>query len=299
MIPILKLADCSPLTFRCAGDDETENGTGFSDGELEPLDEGSCARIKPPNRVECWCASACPSLAVIGLSTDEENGQLTSQMISMNDNLVRTSPALFFGTELCIATAEILLGKSRTLTCGGGHQEQIVCRHMHESLYIETIRTQRGIFRNWVNQLPHSRGGTNLESNDIGISISSGLRSQSSGVSMRRRVPDFLSHTMGTEEPIRPHSSGMVPLSVPWAFNQQVMTMAPSKFDSTRYLFNNEDRVKSSGGIKSQGRIIKSCCMRLEKCLSTAQVPTGSSGDSSNVWTSTWRDGYDEEDVSE
>jgi hypothetical protein len=147
MIPILKLADCSPLTFGCAGDDETENGTGFSDGELEPLDDGSCARIKPPNRVECRCASACASLVVIDLSTDGGNGQSTSRMRRMNDNLVRTSPALFFGTELCIATAETLLGKSRTLTCGEGHQEQIVCRRMHENLYIETIRTQRRIFK--------------------------------------------------------------------------------------------------------------------------------------------------------
>jgi hypothetical protein len=96
-------------------------------------------------------------------------------------------------------------------------------------------------------------------------------------------VPDFLSHIIGTEEPVGPHSSGVAPLSIPWVFNQQDVTTVTSTLDSIRYLFNIEVRDKSSGGMKSHGSITKSRSMRLEKCLSTAQVPTGSSGDSSYV----------------
>jgi hypothetical protein len=220
-------------------------------------------------------------------------------MISVIDNLVRTFPVSFFGIEFCITMAKTLLGKSQTLTCGEGHQEPIACRRIHENPYIGTIETRQDIFKTRVSSSSRPRRDTDRESNDIRISSSSELRSRSSGVSMWSRVPDFLSHMMDTEEPILPHSSGTAPLSVPWAFNQHDVTIAPSKFDSTRYLFSSEDRDKSSGGMKSHGRTTKSRCIRLEKCLSTAHVPTGSSGDSSYVWTSTWRDGYDDEDVSE
>ena len=72
MIPILKLANGSSHSSGSAGDDVTENGTGFSEGELEPLDDRSCVRIEPPNRVECRSAKTCASLVVIDLSTDRE-----------------------------------------------------------------------------------------------------------------------------------------------------------------------------------------------------------------------------------
>jgi len=215
------------------------------------------------------------------------------------DNLVRTFPVSFFGIEFCITMVKTLLGRSQTLTCGEGYREQIACRCIHGNPRIGTTEWLQGIFKTGISSSSCSRRDTNRESSDIRISSSSELRSRSSGVSIWSRVPDFLSHMIGTEEPIRPHSSGTAPLSAPWAFNQHDVTIAPSKLDSTRYLFSNEDRGKSSGGMKSHGRITKSRCIRLEKCLSTALVPTGSSGDSSNVWTSTWRDGYDEEDVSE
>lgn len=79
MIPILKLASGSPLTSGCVGDDVTENGTSFSDGELEPLDDGSCARIEPSNRVECRSAIACASLVAIVLRADEKIVNLSSE----------------------------------------------------------------------------------------------------------------------------------------------------------------------------------------------------------------------------
>ena len=72
MIPTLKLANGSSPSSACAGDDVTENGTGFSDGELEPLDDRSCVWIEPPNRVECWSAKTCASLVGIDLSTDRK-----------------------------------------------------------------------------------------------------------------------------------------------------------------------------------------------------------------------------------
>lgn len=71
MIPILKLANGSSPSSGCAGDDVTENGTGFSDGEVEPLDDRSCAWIEPPNSVECRSARTCASLVIIDLSTGE------------------------------------------------------------------------------------------------------------------------------------------------------------------------------------------------------------------------------------
>ena len=72
MIPTLKLANDSPLKSGCEGDDVTEKGTGLSDGEPEPLDDGSCARIVPSKRVECRSASACASLVAIDVNTDEK-----------------------------------------------------------------------------------------------------------------------------------------------------------------------------------------------------------------------------------
>src|SRR5216683_4146253 len=105
-------------------------------------------------------------------------------MIRVNDNLARTFPASFFGIEFCITTAKTLLGRSQTLTCGEEHQEQIVCRCMHENLCIGTTRMQRGTFETGVSQSSNSRQDTDRESNDIRISSSSGLRSRSSGVSM-------------------------------------------------------------------------------------------------------------------
>lgn len=72
MIPTLKLANDSPLKSGCAGDDITENGAGLSDGEPEPLDDGSCAGIVPSKRVECRSASACASLVGINVNTDEK-----------------------------------------------------------------------------------------------------------------------------------------------------------------------------------------------------------------------------------
>jgi hypothetical protein len=43
MIPILKLVNGSSPSSGCAGDDVTENGIGFNDGEFEPRDDRSCA----------------------------------------------------------------------------------------------------------------------------------------------------------------------------------------------------------------------------------------------------------------
>ena len=66
------------------------------------------------------------------------------------DNLVHTFPVSFSGIEFCITMAKTLLGKSQTLTCGEGHQEQIACRRIHENPYIGTIETQQGIFNTGV-----------------------------------------------------------------------------------------------------------------------------------------------------
>ena len=121
-IPTLKLANSSSPKSAFAGDDGTENGIGFVDGELEPLDDGSWARIDPPNRVECRSANACASLVEMDLST-WKGGQFITPITSMNHNLARIFPFWIFGIVFCIAMAKTLLGKSQTLTCGEGRQE--------------------------------------------------------------------------------------------------------------------------------------------------------------------------------
>jgi hypothetical protein len=67
------------------------------------------------------------------------------------DNIVRTFPVSFSGIEFCITTAKTLLGKSQTLTCGGG---QIACRCIHENPYIGMIETQQDIFKTGSARLP-------------------------------------------------------------------------------------------------------------------------------------------------
>jgi hypothetical protein len=182
-IPTLKLDNGSSPTSGCVGDDVTENGAGLSDGEPEPLDDGSCVRIEPSKRVECRSASACASLVAIDLNTNRD--QFITLIIGVNNNLFHTFPVSFFDIEFCIARAETPLGKSQTLICSEEHREQIACRRTHENLYIGTIRMQQGTFETESQstvRLP--RGDTNRESRDIRISSSSELRSRSSGVSM-------------------------------------------------------------------------------------------------------------------
>lgn len=70
--PILRFAKGSSPISGCAGDDGTENGIGLKDGELESLDDGAWARIKPLNKVECRSARSCVALDLVELNTDEE-----------------------------------------------------------------------------------------------------------------------------------------------------------------------------------------------------------------------------------
>lgn len=71
IIPTPRLANGLSLSSGCAGDDGTENGIGFKDGEPESLDDGSGARVVPLNRVECRRDRSCVTLALVDLNTDE------------------------------------------------------------------------------------------------------------------------------------------------------------------------------------------------------------------------------------
>lgn len=95
-----------------------------------------------------------------------------------------------------------------------------------------------------------------------------------------------------------PHSSGME--SFPrWGFcdsNQKPVAIAPSEVDSVRNLFRILVSGSDDGTTRSHGTRIKSFAIRLEKCLSRAQVPLVISCDSSYVCRSILND---EKDVEE
>lgn len=108
---------------------------------------------------------------------------------------------------------------------------------------------------------------------------------------MWRRVPERRSQTMGVVEGGVPHSSGVAPFSGRCTLSQQEVTMDPSRLDSTRNLLMISVSGKLSGGTRSQGRRIKSRCIRDAKFLSTVQVPLARSWDPSKGKTSTRSDG--------
>ena len=139
--PILRLAKGSSPISGCAGDDGTENGIGFKDGELEFLDDGAWARIEPLNRVECRSARSCVALALVELNTGEGIVSASCRQQNVDDNLDRTSPFLSSDIEFCTTKVRTLPEKNQTSTFGGGHREQIACKHIHESLCIGSIGT--------------------------------------------------------------------------------------------------------------------------------------------------------------
>lgn len=89
----------------------------------------------------------CVALAVGELNTGEGMVNVLCKRQNVDDNLDRTSPFLSSGIEFCTAKVKTLPEKNQMSTFGEGPREQIVCKHIHENLYIGKTEMLWDIFK--------------------------------------------------------------------------------------------------------------------------------------------------------